>query len=216
MMKKMKTDEAIQKVSAFLFRKYGFEKTSMEDIAREAHKSKRSIYNYFRNKEELFMTLVSSEIESIRQVLQSLFEDDSQPLLSHLHQYLLLRIKLFAQAENLRVAIRDRMFNERDMRFRELNQSKNQFVQWERELFKRVWNAKPTQDSPEDVENQATAFANMLQVTLNGLTYTFFVEEKYDQFKDSYQMLIDLIINSISLQFVGHPLPDFDTPQSLK
>ncbi|MBO7491069.1 MAG: TetR/AcrR family transcriptional regulator [Bacteroidales bacterium] len=198
-MNKIKTDAAIQVVAANLFQKYGFEKTSMEDIAREAHKSKRSIYNYFSNKEELFMTLVSSEIDNIRHDLESLTEDESQHFLPRFRQYLLQRVQLFASAVNLRVAIRDRMFRENNLRFRKLNQSKLQFIQWERQFFKKVWESIKTDESPEIVDKQASAFADMLQVTLNGLSYTFFVEDKYDQYKTSYRMLIDLIINSISL-----------------
>ena len=40
-MNKMTTGEVIQRVAAGLFRKFGFEKTSMDEIARKAHKAKR-------------------------------------------------------------------------------------------------------------------------------------------------------------------------------
>ncbi|MBR4135384.1 MAG: TetR/AcrR family transcriptional regulator [Bacteroidales bacterium] len=209
-MNKLKTDEVIQKVAAFLFQKFGFEKTSMEEIARTAHKSKRSVYNYFRNKEDLFSSLVSSEIEHIRQSLQPLTEDESQLVLPRLRQYLLLRVELIARAENLRVALRDKMLNDHDDRFLDLNNAMSQFEQWEHGVFKKVWYAKPTEDLSGTVELQASAFADMLQVTLNGLTHTFFAEDKYEQYKTSYQMLVDLIINSIFFQFAGHPLPEYD------
>ncbi|MBO4488044.1 MAG: TetR/AcrR family transcriptional regulator [Bacteroidales bacterium] len=214
-MNKLKTDAAIQEVAASLFQKYGFEKTSMEEIAREAHKSKRSIYNYFRNKEELFMKLVSSEIDSIRTDLETLTEDDSQLFLPRLRQYLLLRVQLIAAAENLRVALRDRMFKDRGVRFRELNQVKNQFKLWERQFFKRVWSSGFSDELSDKVEKQASAFADMLQVTLNGLSYTFFIEDKYEQYKSSYEMLIDLIINSIFMRFSEQKLPEFDPIKSL-
>ena len=215
-MNKLKTDTAIQVVAASLFQKYGFEKTSMEEIAREAHKSKRSIYNYFRNKEELFMTLVSSEIDNIRRDLESLTEDENLHFLPRLRQYLLLRVQLFAAAVNLRVAMRDRMFREGSVRFRKLNQAKLQFIHWERQFFKSVWESIQTDESPENVDTQASAFADMLQVTLNGLSYTFFVEDKYDQYQSSYKMLIDLIINSISvvLGTSKYPYPEFSPVQS--
>ncbi|MCR4964402.1 MAG: TetR/AcrR family transcriptional regulator [Bacteroidales bacterium] len=208
-MKKLKTDEAIQKVAAFLFKKFGFEKTSMEEIAREAHKSKRSVYNYFRNKEDLFSSLVSSEIEDMQKTLQTIIADDTQLMLPRLRQYLLQRVELIAAAENLRVAFRDKVFNDHSIRFHELNQTMTHFSQWEHGVFKQVWYAKPTQDTTETVEVQASAFADMLQVTLKGLTHTFFVEDKYLQYKTSYQMLIDLIINSVFFQFSGHSLPEF-------
>ena len=39
------------------FSQYGFRKTSMEDIARQADVSRPSLYSYFSNKEEIFRSL---------------------------------------------------------------------------------------------------------------------------------------------------------------
>ncbi len=208
-MKKPRTDETIQRVAALLFQRFGFEKTSMEEIAREAHKSKRSVYNYFRNKEDLFSKMASEEIEHIRETLQTVVADESQRVLTRLRQYLLLRVELMASADNLRVALRDKMIHDRHLRFKELNDAMSRFLRWEHDSFKKVWYAKPTQDPAETVELQAAAFADMLQVTLNGLVHTFFVEDKYEQYKASYSMLIDLIISSVFFQFAGYSMPEY-------
>ena len=48
------TEKQIQAAAEKLFLHYGFRKTSVEQIAREAGIGKGTIYNYFRNKEELF------------------------------------------------------------------------------------------------------------------------------------------------------------------
>lgn len=44
-----------------LFQKYGFNKTTMEDIAKEAGKGKSTLYYYFKNKEEIFDEIVQQE-----------------------------------------------------------------------------------------------------------------------------------------------------------
>ena len=185
------TKEVIQQVAAELFRKFGVEKTSMDDIASKAHKAKRSIYNHFSNKEELFCASVISETDHIRQRLTEVMADDSQLVLPRLRQYLLLRMELLAKASTLQVAIKDKMLTSGDYRFERLQQTMNDFYGWEHNCFKKVWYAKPTQCT--------------LQVTLNGLSHTFFVEDKYEQYKSSYEMLIDLIISSVFTQFVTHP-----------
>jgi len=203
-MKKLMTKEAILQVARDLFQRFGFEKTSMDDIASKAHKAKRSIYNHFSNKEELFCSTVSSEIEQVRHQLFEIMADDNQLMLPRLRQYLLLRMKLLSKASTVQVAVRDKMLASGDYRFEHLQQIMTEFNDWEHQCFKKVWYAKPTQDIAEVVEQQATAFADMLQVTLNGLSYTFFVEDKYEQYKSSYEMLIDLIINSVFTQFRAH------------
>ena len=47
-------EQQIQAAAGRLFLHYGYRKTSVDQIAREAGIGKGTIYNYFRNKEELF------------------------------------------------------------------------------------------------------------------------------------------------------------------
>lgn len=202
-MKKLKTNEVIQQVAADLFQKFGFEKTSMEEIARKAHKAKRSIYNHFNSKEALFVANVQDELTNIREQLQIVVEDDSQLVLPRLKQYLLLRMELIAQSRTLRVAMKDNLYAEDSFRFEDLKELLSNFAQWEHNIFKKVWYAKPTKDAAEVIEQQAIAFADMLQVTLNGLSHTFFKEEKFEQYKNSYEMLINLIVNSVFQSFAS-------------
>lgn len=200
-MKKQGTKEMIQRVAADLFQKFGFEKTSMDDIAQKAHKAKRSIYNHFNNKEALFTTAVQAELEHVRTQLQLIVDDDSQFILPRLRQYLLRRVQLLAEAGTLQVAIKNNMLQSDDYRFEEVRKLHTDFSDWEHAIFKKIWYAKPTNDSAEIIEQQTEAFADMLQVTLNGLTHTFFAEGKYEQYKSSYEMLINLIVNSIFQNF---------------
>ena len=203
-MNKPTTGEVILQVASRLFRKFGFEKTSMDDIAQMAHKAKRSIYNHFGNKEELFCCTVIAEIDHIQHRLAETMAGDGQPVLPRLRQYLLARVELIAEAGTLQVTMKDKHLEDNDFRFDNLRKRMAEFSNWEHQLFKKVWYAKPTNDPPATVEQQAIAFADMLSVILNGLSRTFFVEEKYAQYKSSYEMLVDLIINSVFVQFAVH------------
>ena len=202
-MKKLKTGELIQQAAADLFQKFGFEKTSMDEIAKKAHKAKRSIYNHFGNKEDLFCSSAKMEIEHMQTKLQEIVEDQNQLILPRLRQYLLLRMELIAASGTLQVAMKNNMLNNDDYRFEDLKQAMNHFNKWEHDAFKHVWYAKTTSDTKEQVEQQTVAFADMLQITLNGLSYSFFVEGKYEQYKSSYEMLIDLIVNSVFQSFIS-------------
>lgn len=51
----MNPREQIIKAARKLFKQYGFKKASMSDIALMVHKSKSSIYYYFKSKEEIFL-----------------------------------------------------------------------------------------------------------------------------------------------------------------
>ena len=48
-----------------VFQKWGFNKTTMEDIAPEAGKGKSTIYYYYKSKEEIFEVLAAKELNAI-------------------------------------------------------------------------------------------------------------------------------------------------------
>ena len=56
-------------ISRELYARYGFRKTTLNDIARELGMTKSSIYYYFGNKEEIFNQLISSDIEKWKKEL---------------------------------------------------------------------------------------------------------------------------------------------------
>lgn len=137
-MKKQNTKEMIQKVAADLFQKFGFEKTSMDDIAQKAHKAKRSIYNHFNSKEDLFTTAVQLELDNVRAQLQTIVDDDSQLVLPRLRQYLLRRVQLLSEAGTLQVTIKNNMLQSDDYRFEEVRHLYGDFSNWEHDIFKKI------------------------------------------------------------------------------
>lgn len=63
-MPKQKDEEvkqAIHEAAKRVFQKWGVNKTTMEDIAREAGKGKSTLYYYFKSKEEIFEYVVTEE-----------------------------------------------------------------------------------------------------------------------------------------------------------
>ena len=55
------TKDRILNIAGSIFGRFGFQKTTVDDIARAAHKAKGSLYYYFRSKEELFQEVVEAE-----------------------------------------------------------------------------------------------------------------------------------------------------------
>jgi AcrR family transcriptional regulator len=53
-------------VAAKIFTRYGFKKTTMDEIAIASRKGKSSIYYYFSSKEEIFRAVVEKEAEELK------------------------------------------------------------------------------------------------------------------------------------------------------
>ena len=52
-----KTEDAVLDVAKSKVDRFGFKKTTVDEIAKEARISKRTIYGHFKNKEDLFVSL---------------------------------------------------------------------------------------------------------------------------------------------------------------
>ena len=65
----------ILKAAERVFQKWGSNKTTMEDIAREAGKGKSTLYYYFQSKEEIFDAVVIGEFEKILQKAKELAQE---------------------------------------------------------------------------------------------------------------------------------------------
>lgn len=63
--------EAILHGAADCFTKFGYEKTTLDDIGKSAALNKASIYYYFKNKEEIFSAVALYEAETYIEELQS-------------------------------------------------------------------------------------------------------------------------------------------------
>ncbi len=60
-----KTRQLLVDVARELFAKKGFENTTMNDIAVASGKGRRTLYTYFRNKEEIYYAVIEGELERL-------------------------------------------------------------------------------------------------------------------------------------------------------
>ena len=63
-----------------LFNQYGLSKTTMEDIAREAHVAKGTLYKYFPSKEEVFTSVVEHEGNMLISMMMEAVQNEVTPI----------------------------------------------------------------------------------------------------------------------------------------
>ena len=86
--------ERLLRIAKERFDRFGFKKTSMDEIAMDARVSKRTIYENFKSKEDLFSALFMKEaLAARRYVLQELAKH-TDPL-EKIRQYLLVSMEYF-------------------------------------------------------------------------------------------------------------------------
>lgn len=89
-----------------IFERYGFKKTTMDDIAFAAGKGKSSLYYYFKNKEEVFEAVVAHEAENLVNEINTAIRNSSSAV-DKLRSYMGVRMKRFVKRGNLATALND-------------------------------------------------------------------------------------------------------------
>lgn len=75
----LKTRAKLVDVARQLFAKKGVEDTTMNDIAIASKKGRRTLYTYFKSKEEIYMAVVEAEIEMLYETLRKVAQKDISP-----------------------------------------------------------------------------------------------------------------------------------------
>jgi AcrR family transcriptional regulator len=106
MLDKDEVKEAIVNVARHIFSRFGFKKTTMDEIAIASRKGKSSIYYYFASKEEIFEAVVQKEASILKnELIKANSEADSPE--AKLKAHVLVRMHNMEKLANFYSAIKD-------------------------------------------------------------------------------------------------------------
>ena len=74
-----KTKAKLVDVARQLFAKMGVEHTTMNDIALASKKGRRTLYTYFKSKEDIYMAVVESELDMLSDMMKRVAEKNISP-----------------------------------------------------------------------------------------------------------------------------------------
>ncbi len=75
----LKTRDKLVDVARQLFAKKGVEDTTMNDIAVASKKGRRTLYTYFKSKEQIYLAVVESELERLLDAMEKVAEESISP-----------------------------------------------------------------------------------------------------------------------------------------
>lgn len=104
----MKEDprELIIQVAGELFARFGYKKTTMDEIAQALRMGKSSLYYYFKSKEEVFQAVVEKEAAQLKAAILVAVNSVTDPM-EKLRQYVIVRMHKFKETVNLYEAVRN-------------------------------------------------------------------------------------------------------------
>ncbi|HPW69327.1 MAG: TetR/AcrR family transcriptional regulator [Desulfomonilia bacterium] len=108
----LRNKTVILRSSRELFHKKGFYGTTMEDIAEYSGFDRRTIYNHFKNKEDIFSALISGILTEITAVFDEI-ESEKAPILDKLRKVVLGLLDIFIEnAQMLNIFMSEYEINE--------------------------------------------------------------------------------------------------------
>jgi AcrR family transcriptional regulator len=95
----MERKDEILEAASMVFKKLGFEKVTLADVAKECGLKKTALYYYFKNKEEMFQLMFLKDFSFIREQLKQELSENSN-FLSSIKAYMIKRTKLVADTRH--------------------------------------------------------------------------------------------------------------------
>lgn len=113
MVNKEEIRESVLKVAQEIFTRYGFHKTTMDDIAKGMGKGKSSIYYYFSSKEDIFSAVVEKELGELRSKIMTSVARTTDPK-EKLKAYVNERMQGLSKMVNLFNVLRTEFISQRE------------------------------------------------------------------------------------------------------
>ena len=99
-------EEQIIETARKLFHQFGFKKVSMDEIAKEAGVTKRTIYAYFSSKEELLKYFILEEIKNMKDIIEEV-ESKNEGFFEIINQVIYRLLKYKKERDFLNIISRE-------------------------------------------------------------------------------------------------------------
>lgn len=95
-------EEEILKNAKKLFTKFGYKKVTMDEIAKTSSVTKRTVYSYFKDKDEILKVFLFEEIKNMKEIINKV-EEKNLSFIDTVHQSLYELFKYRKQSEFLTI-----------------------------------------------------------------------------------------------------------------
>ncbi len=194
MITKEETRDAIIQIARNIFGKYGFQKTSMNQIANANRKGKSSLYYYFTSKEDVFKAVLEQEASMLKgQIMASISEFDDPK--EKLRAYVNIRMNGFKDMLNLYDAIKNEYLSHLPF----IEKARINYDNEEINIIKSILDDGITRGF-FTIPN--TQIASMAVVTaMKGLEYPFFIsQDSKEEINNQIDALLNILFYGISVK----------------
>jgi AcrR family transcriptional regulator len=189
------TKGKILSVANRLFSKFGFHKTSMDEIAKIARKAKGSLYYHFASKEDLFTEVVALEIQNLKNQLLLIVNDSNLTADKKIKNYLIRRMEVLYTASNYHETIKADFFEHFDF----IDSLRHDLDNWEKTQIKTILIQGIDEGIFEqNTDNSMDIMLDVFIMVLKGLEIPFLLKDEYKKYSPYFDDLIRILTKGLS------------------
>ncbi|MEN6619351.1 MAG: TetR/AcrR family transcriptional regulator [Rikenellaceae bacterium] len=187
------TRNSILSVANKLFSRFGFHKTSMDEIAKIARKAKGSLYYHFTGKEELFKEVVSIEFTNLKKQLALIVNNSDLSNSEKFKKYLIKRMEVLNSAVNYHETLKADFFEQ----FNFIDDLRSELDVWERKNLKSIIMEGVEKGEFSNIKDMDVLLDVFIMV-FKGLEFPFFLQHKYDKYSPHFESLVGIITKGLA------------------
>ncbi len=184
------TRDAIISAASMVFSRYGYKKTTLEDITSYLNIGKTAIYYYFKNKEDIFKEVIKKEASNLRESLLSETSKAKDPL-EKFTVFVHTRMSFLKRIGNYYAALRFDLMEQLDF----INDSRRDFDIIEIKIIEKILKegCKSKHFKVDNIGETATTIA----ITFKSLEIPFFGKSTEFDYEPILNRLIKILLNGI-------------------
>jgi len=176
--------------SGRIFSRYGFKKTTMDEIAKALKIGKSSVYYYFKSKEEIFEAVVLYEANILRNELTKAIKSVESPV-DKLRNYVFVRMKSFEKLSNYYNAIFDKNLDHFDF----IESIREKYDREELAILRLILFHGAREKVFNVANSEYTALA--VQTALKGLEVPLFWKKREINIEERLNGILEVLFNGI-------------------
>lgn len=175
------------------FSKYGFHKTTMDEIAKHLHKAKGVLYYYFKSKEDLFNEVLKQELNKVKAELVKVVDSDKDSLVVT-KEFMLTRLKLLNDSAIYHETLKADFFQE----YHFVKDVRDSFTDFERTQITQILQ-KGKKEGFVNFKNIESS-VNVILMILSGIEIPLFLQNNFAEYESTIDELATLIISGLNTQ----------------
>ncbi|MCK5833311.1 TetR/AcrR family transcriptional regulator [bacterium] len=173
-----------------LFSRFGFLKTTVDEIAKAARMGKASLYHYFKSKEDIFREVIEKESQVLSGKTREAIERENTPQ-DKMKAFIVTRMQCLSELANIYDALR----NEYLEHYAFIEKAREANFREEIETVEAILEVG-VKDGVFDIDDvELTAFA--IISALKGLEYPWTIEISVDEIEKNIDNLLEILFNGI-------------------